>query len=234
MTEETARIRRVVENSNGQSNWWQEEAPLQRVEAAEGSIDAVRELIFGRRFQEMQGKVDALEHRLLAESAHIQASMARRLELFEEEVRDALSDWGSRLAAEQAKREATVSDLSSELGQVRASFSQLESDQVRLHSVVEETSKQLAMDITRAFQDCQSDTVERSREMHDEMSSIRSSLVGLIEQAQETSVDRDTLSSIFLDLGNHLAAAPKAEVTVSRVRKAIEKMGTASPRPRKT
>jgi hypothetical protein len=77
-----------------------------------GSLDKIRELLFGDQMRDSDRRLNRLEERLLKGHAELQDDMRRRFESLERFVKKEVESLAERLKAEQAAREEAVSGLS--------------------------------------------------------------------------------------------------------------------------
>jgi len=181
----TARVRRVVEGGSNGTRTKTRDA-VRGLGVEDGSIDAVRDLLFGRQFQEMEARLGALEQRMLTEVGNLQSNVSKRLDLVEEHVKREVTELESRLEVEKADRRSGHANVTGSISQINTSIDKLGGEQSRLNQVVTDTSEQLAQEISRVFKEYQQDMVEQNQGLRRDLDSTRSQLKSDIDTAQST------------------------------------------------
>jgi len=214
----TARVRRVVEGSNGNKS--KNRDAVRGVAGIEdaGSIDAVRDLLFGRQFQEMDARLASLEQRMLTEVGHLQSNVSKRLDLVEEHMKREVREIEGRLEAEKSDRKAAQANTTGSISQINSSIDGLKTEQSRLNQVVADTSEQLAAEISKVFKEYQSDMFSKNKELSRELESTRAHLLSIIENKTEdlrsVSVKKSILGEMLVELGMRIqpdGTLPSAE-----------------------
>ena len=106
-------------------------ADLPPVEPPE-SLDKVRDILFGGQMRAVEGRLQALEERLMHEQAQLRGDLDRQLAALEEETRRELQALGEQLAADRAKRAEELKALG---GELREALRGLEKRHVRLEEM---------------------------------------------------------------------------------------------------
>lgn len=223
----------VIDDMGEPREWWNEVHDSEATAAGAGVQGSVEKQALADHLEQPGQGSDASRLQQPEDAGNVDAMVVhylRRLEARMDTVSDSLN---ARLHADRAKLERDLSQLGDEMQEVRATCLSLESQQVQLQQAVMEAGRQLTEMMTRVVGDCRGEMLERAAGMREAIGTVQRGLVALGEQLQGVAVQRETLSSMFLDLGRELAVSPRAEVAVARVRKAIERAAGASPRPRK-
>src|SRR5688500_1018149 len=106
-------------------------ADLPPVEPPE-SLDKVRDILFGGQMRAVEGRLQALEERLMHEQAQLRGDLGRQLAALEDEARRELQALGEQLAADRAKRAEELKALG---GELREALRGLEKRHVRLEEM---------------------------------------------------------------------------------------------------
>lgn len=80
------------------------------------SLDKVRDILFGGQMRAVEGRLHALQERLLNEQAQMRADLGRQLAAIEAEARRERQVLAEQLAAERSKRGEELKALGAELG----------------------------------------------------------------------------------------------------------------------
>jgi len=84
-------------------------------EAPRESIDQVRDLLFGSQMRMVDARIQSLDERLKQETSSLRADFERRLTDLDSAIRNELSQDGSRLDSERAKRVEELKALGADL-----------------------------------------------------------------------------------------------------------------------
>jgi hypothetical protein len=96
------------------------------------SLDKVRDILFGGQMRAVEGRLQALEERLLHEQAQMRTDLGKQLAGVEAEARRELQALADQLAADRAKRTEEFKALSADL---REALRSLEKRHVKLEEM---------------------------------------------------------------------------------------------------
>jgi DNA anti-recombination protein RmuC len=96
------------------------------------SLDKVRDILFGGQMRAVEGRLQALEERLLQEQAQLRADLGKQLAGVEAEARRELQSLAEQLAADRVKRGEELKVLGAEL---RDALRNLEKRHVKLEEM---------------------------------------------------------------------------------------------------
>src|SRR5215471_17565642 len=133
-----------------------------------GSLDKVRDILFGSQARDYEKRFARLEERLTKESTDLKSEVKRRFDMLESYIRRELETLGERIRGEQNERQDANNQLSNDLKQISINFerraSQLDEllmrTQRELRDQMLEQSKNLSDDITQKH-DAVLSTLER-------------------------------------------------------------------------
>ena len=178
-------------------------SPDAALEAAEtGSIDQIRDIIFGSQMKEYERRFQRLEERSQQRIEELHAEVGKRLDTIEAFVRRELDAQSDRLKSEQSARGEAVKALSKEIGEsVRALSKSIE-------ALTEKQARE-ARDLRQQTMDLSKNLTEEIRQKHGEASK---SLDQAVRELDDGKVARTALSEILLEmavrLSDELAAKP--------------------------
>jgi len=96
------------------------------------SLDKVRDILFGGQMRAVEGRLQALEERVLHEQAQLRADLAKQIAGVEAEARRELQSLAEQLAADRAKRAEELKALGADL---RDGLRSLEKRHVKLEEM---------------------------------------------------------------------------------------------------
>ena len=160
-----------------------------------GSIDQIRDIIFGSQMKEYERRFQRLEERNQHRIEELHAEVGKRLEAIEAFVRKELDAQSDRLKSEQSARGDTVKALSNEIGEaVRALSSSIEAHSEKQAGEVNDLRQQV-MDQSKSLS-------EEIRQKHGESSQR---LDQAVRELDDGMVARTALSEILLDMAVRLS-----------------------------
>lgn len=83
-----------------------------------GSVDKIRDILFGAQMRDHEKKVARLEERLLKETTDLRDELKKSLAMFESFFKQEFEAQSNRLKSEQGDRAAAIKELAQELKQV--------------------------------------------------------------------------------------------------------------------
>ena len=163
--------------------------------AATGSIDQIRDIIFGSQMKEYERRFQRLEERSQQRIEELHAEVGKRLEAIEALVRREIDAQGERLKSEQSARSDAVTALSNEIGDAIRALSK---------SIEAQAEKQAhdAHDLRQQLMDLSKGLSEEIRQKHGESSQR---LDQAVRELDDGKVARKALSEILLDMAARLS-----------------------------
>lgn len=158
-----------------------------------GSVDQIRDIIFGVQMREYDTRFSRLEQRLLQESAALREDTTRRFDALEAFVKQQFQALGDRLShemsTEQQARGADVQALTQRLGELTHHVEQrtAQIDQQASHNLqtlqqqLHEQSQTLTTDLRTRFDDLSATLDRQTTALRDEKTD-RASLAGLLTE----------------------------------------------------
>jgi DNA repair exonuclease SbcCD ATPase subunit len=178
--------------------------------AAGGSLDKVRDLLFGGQMRDYDRKFARLEERLVKETADLRDEVRRRLSALEAYMKAEVESQSDRLRAEQEGRSTADKELGREL---RDSAQQFDQKLSQLDDLVARNQRDLRQQLHAQHQELVDDIRQRVEEV----------LGRLAHEAQELrsdKTDRKALAALLTEMAMRLsggdirALAPGDEVGV--------------------
>jgi hypothetical protein len=159
-----------------------------------GSVDKIRDILFGAQIREYEKRFGRLEEQLLKEAAVLRDEARKRFDLLEAYFKTEFESLGDQLKAEQHERTEAVKDLSRELREAAQALekrlAQLDgqgakNDRERRQQLLEQ-SKNLSEEIRQKYLEL-SATLERK-----------------VEELRTDKTDRSALASLFMEVALRL------------------------------
>jgi len=168
---------------------------LPGVESPEGgSIDKIRDILFGSQSRELEKKMARLEERLTKESADLRDEIKRRFDSLEGFTKKEIESLSDRLKTEQAERIEVLKEISRELKETGKS---LEKKVAQLDEQAVKSQRELRQQI-----------LDQSKSLSEEIRQKYESLRGVLDrEAQELrkeKTDRSALADLFTELAMRL------------------------------
>lgn len=169
------------------------EAAPQATEA--GSIDQIRDIIFGSQMKDYERRFQRLEERSQQRIEELHGEVGKRIDTIEAFVRKEIDAHGERLKSEQSARNDAVKTLSKEIGDsVRALTKSLEA-QVEKQAREAREQRQQVMELSKSLS-------EEIRLKHGEASK---SLNQAVRELDDAKVARTALADILLEMAVRLS-----------------------------
>lgn len=170
--------------------------------AATGSIDQIRDIIFGGQMKEYERRFQQLEERTRQRIEELHAEVGKRLEAIEAFARREIDAQDQRLKGEQSARSDAVQALSTEIGEALRALSR---------SIEAQAEKQTheAQDLRQQMLDLSKGLSEEIRRKHGEASERLDQSVRALENGK---VARTALSDILLDMAARLSEEVAAKL----------------------
>jgi hypothetical protein len=159
-----------------------------------GSVDKIRDILFGAQMRAYDKRFGRVEERLLKEAAALREEARQRFDSLEAYIKRELEALGDRLAAEQHERTEAVKDLSRELREAAQALEK------RLAQVGEQSAKN---DRERRQQ-----LLEQSKDLGEEIrqnyKELSATLERKVEELRADKTDRSALASLFMEVALRL------------------------------
>jgi DNA anti-recombination protein RmuC len=162
--------------------------------AEAGSIDKIREILFGAQVKDLGDRIAHLEERLAEESASLRAQINQKLESLEVRMRAELDALASRLTAEESGRAEALREAHQRLesvaegleGKIARLAEEAAKTEAELRGQILDHSRKLAEKTEQEHRVVVTRVEERFRELHDEKA------------------DRAALAELFTELSHRL------------------------------
>ena len=160
-------------------------------EASEtGSVDKIRDIIFGNQMREYESRFARLEKHLLKEISDLQADAAKRFDALELYVNKELESLSDRLKSEQDLRAESNKKLSEEIKEAAASLSKTIG---RLEEVQSKDSRELRQQLLELNKNLSAEIREKEKE-------ASQALDRAADELRTDKVDRSAFAEILLDI----------------------------------
>jgi hypothetical protein len=163
-------------------------------EGGAGSLDKVREILFGSQARDYEKRFTRLEERLIKESADLKDEVRSRMEALENFIKkeiDALSD---KLKAEHTDRQEADSELTREVKDLTKTF--------------DKKTGQLDDQMSKNQRETREQILEQSKRLSDEIRQKHKELLDALEresrELRSEKTDRAALAAMFTELAMRL------------------------------
>lgn len=159
-----------------------------------GSIDKIRDILFGDRMREYEKRFSRLEERLVKDYSELREDTKKRLENLESYIKNEVNSLTERVNHEPVKRDEAVKELSQELKNL---IDSLNKKIIQLDEQANQNQRNLRQQILELSKSIDEDLRKKSEEL----------LVKLELEAQELrseKTDRSTLATLFAELAMRL------------------------------
>lgn len=174
--------------------------PVAADEPGPGSIDRIRDILFGEQSRDYDRRFSVLEDRLLKELAAMQEDSRRRFDAFEVYVKTEVDALNNRLRVGGEQREEMNEDLNRKL--------------LETGRGLEKRVTQLDEHTAQAHRDLRQQILEQSKALSEEIRQKYTELAGaLAREAQglrSEKTDRSALASFFSEIAQRLDQDPSA------------------------
>ncbi len=167
-------------------------------ELGPGSIDKIREILFGTQVRDYDRRLSGLEDRLLKELAAMQEETRRRFDAFESYMRNEVDALSVRLKSAQQHREEMNEDWARRLAETGRGL--------------ERNVSQLDQQTAQAQRDLRQQILDQSKSLSEEIRQKYSELAGILAREAQglraDKTDRSALSSFFSEIAKRLDQEP--------------------------
>lgn len=159
-----------------------------------GSLDKVRDILFGAQAREYEKRLVRLEERLVKESAEARAEMKKRFDALEAYIKSEVEALTARGQAEKSARTESLNALSGNLNTLTNNFAQKTS---QLDEQLAKTQRELREQIL-------SQSKNLSDEIQQKYEEISKALAREADELRNDKTDRSALAAMFTELAMRL------------------------------
>ena len=168
-----------------------------------GSLDKIRDLLFGDQMRDSDRRLNRLEERLMKVHAELQDDMRRRLESLERFVKKEVESLTERLKSEQTTREETQTDLSQALHDMLKAFEKKTGQLEEQTSSAQRELRQQVMDQSKMLRD----------EFQEKYGELSESFGRMVQDLRLEKIDRTALATLLSEMALRL----NGELTIPTV-----------------
>jgi hypothetical protein len=159
-----------------------------------GSLDKVREILFGSQARDYEKRFARLEERLIKESADLKDEMRSRMEALESFIKREIDSLSDKLKSELQDRKEADGELAREVKDLTKSFAK--------------KTGQIDDQISKNQREAREQILDQSKKLSDEIRQKHEDLLGALErEASELrfdKTDRQALAAMFTELAMRL------------------------------
>ena len=159
-----------------------------------GSLDKVREILFGSQARDYEKRFAKLEERLIKESSDLKDEVRQRFDALETYIKKELDAVGDKLKAEHGERKESINQVTRDLKDLTKAF--------------EKKSSQLDDQITKNQRDIREQLLDQSKKLSDDIRQKHDEALASLERESEElrfeKTDRATLAAMFTELAMRL------------------------------
>ena len=180
------------ETSSSQEGEWT--APSE-----EGSLDKVRDILFGAQSREIEKRFAVLENRLLQESGRLREDLTRSVEDLKMHMNQEILGLVGKLEQEQDQRASTIQDMGQTVKTIETQIGQ------RIVELTEHTSKQFQA-MSAEMQKQNHELIEQGQEA---MSRMEAQFQQAVNELKVEKTDRAVLAEMLMDVALRLKVGTK-------------------------
>jgi len=169
------------------------------VQPEEGSLDKVRDILFGAQSREIGKRFAVLENRLLQESGLLRQELTKSVEDLKGQMNQAILGLVGKLQQEQDQRVTTIQEMGQTAKAVETQFSQ------RISELTEQASKQFQAMGTE-MQQQKHDLMEQHQQA---MSRMESQFQQAVNELKKDKTDRAALAEMLMEVALRLKVGAK-------------------------
>lgn len=159
-----------------------------------GSLDKVRDILFGAQAREYEKRLVRLEERIVKESTDMRAEMRKRFDALEAYIKGEVETLGERLQAERRERTDAANALADGLKNLTHNF--------------EQKTSQLDEQLARSQRELREQILNQSKNLSDEIqqkhTELSTSLTREADELRNDKTDRSALAAMFTELAMRL------------------------------
>ncbi|HST19932.1 MAG TPA: hypothetical protein VLR90_02370 [Blastocatellia bacterium] len=163
-------------------------------QAGTGSLDKVRDILFGAQSREYEKRIMRLEERIIRESSDLRGEIKMRFDSLEAYIKGEIESLTDRWKTEQGERTDSVKDLSRGLSDLTAT---VEKKTIQLDEKVTKTQRELRDQILDQSKSLSSDM----RQKYEELSAM---LDREAHELRNDKTDRSALADMFTEIAMRL------------------------------
>lgn len=156
-----------------------------------GSVDQIRDILFGPQIREMEKSIARLEDRLAKEAADLRGDFKQRLEALESFAKEEIED-------ERKARGSSIEDLNRELAS-------LSKDADKRLTKLDEQARTARKDLRKLILDQSKKLGDEIQTKHD---SLSSTLDDEVTDLRTAKADREALAALFTELALRIKGEP--------------------------
>jgi hypothetical protein len=172
--------------------------PAELTAEGAGSVDQIRDILFGPQIREIERKLARLEERLAKEAADLRGDFKQRLEALENFARDEVEVVSQSIEGERKDRVAAINELTAELK--------------RLANETEKRLAKLDEQAKRAHKDLRQAILDQNKRLGDEIQTKHESLSQTLDrdvsELRNDKADREGLAALFTELALRIKGDP--------------------------
>ncbi len=165
------------------------------IEAVEtGSLDKIRDILFGNQMRENERRFARLEERLVKEQSDLREDIKKRLDNLENYVRSEIDSLSSRVDREATARDKAVKDLT---GEIKNLIEALDNKITQLEQQANQSQRELRQQILEQYKNIDDGIKQKNEE-------ILAVLEQETERLRSDKTDRSYLAALFAELAVRL------------------------------
>ena len=175
-----------------------------------GSVDRIRDIIFGNQMQDYERRFARLEERIMQEIGNLREDTDNRLDSIETYINKEVESVNDRIKAEQDKRTEAVNKVAKELKDAVKSIT----------SNIERLDEKQGKDSRDLRQQILDQSKNLSGEIHKKYKEISAALDQAVDELRDVKVDRSVLSELLMETAVRLSSemAEKFNLAADRLR----------------
>jgi hypothetical protein len=183
-------------------------APMVRVvEEGEGSMEKIRDILFGSQLRSLEKRMTRTEERLIKEVSDLRGEAWKRLDSLEGFIKKEVASLIERLKAEKENRSQSLNELTKEL---KETAKNLEKRLTQTDEQISKTSRELRQQIL----DQSKSLSEEARQKNQE---VLAALEVVAQELRADKIDRSALSGLFKEMA--LRINDEGSVSLNRIAK---------------
>ena len=180
------------ETSSSQEGEW-------AAQSEEGSLNKVRDILFGAQSREIEKRFAVLENRLLQESGRLREDLTRSVEDLKMHMNQEILGLVGKLEQEQDQRASTIQDMGQTVKTIETQIGQ------RIVELTEHTSKQFQA-MSEEMQKQNHKLIEQGQES---MSRMETQFQQAVNELKVEKTDRAVLAEMLMDVALRLKVGTK-------------------------
>jgi DNA repair exonuclease SbcCD ATPase subunit len=155
-----------------------------------GSIDKIRDILFGAQSRDFDKRMARLEERIAKETAELRDEMKKRLDSIQAYAQKEIEDLGDRIKAEQAERTEALREIARELKETASSLE-------KKLGQLDDQSMKGQRELRQQILDQSKSLSEEIRQRHE---ALAAAMEREIEELREQKTDRSALAALFTEM----------------------------------